>query len=313
MTAAQARFCPRHHVAIGPRGCPRCEREESLRHREEEHAFWRWAAWASLPLVAVGLYVVLRSHPAGPDRLDPEPYRRAIETAESVLYRGDRLTADDRSALADGLLALSEALHRTTPSPAWRRAIEGMDRFLNVTAIEARDETFDVVRVRKDWEGVRQACLQDAEWFEHSSQALEEAQTSSSARGVPPDADRYDKALEDVRFLANRAQTYVEMLPEGWEEMDGDAYDRWQSQRKEMAADIARAREGFPLKRNDVDASWRKALGDLERALDAVSRMFAPDPHTPTLVPSRGSASIRIGTARSAIQRAQDSIAAAAR
>lgn len=310
MSAVPARFCPRHRVAIGPRGCPRCEQAERIAHREEQRGFWRWAAWASLPLLVVGAWAALRPQRVEPDRLDPEPYRRAIETAESVLYREDRLSPEDRSALGDALQALSQAMQQSVPSVALRRAIQGTDRYLGMTAVMTRDETFDVVRARQEWERLRGLHFVEAEWFRHGSMALMEAQTSSAARGIPEDVDRYDRSLEGIRFLAERAQTYLEMLPEAGEDVDGDTYERWQSQKQEMAAAVERVNEGFPLIRppHEIDPAWGAARSALDNALRAVSRMCGPDPYSPSLVPNRNQAEFRAGSARSAIQRAQEAI-----
>jgi hypothetical protein len=302
---------------MGRAGCPRCLQEERLAHREEEQAFWhwfrRWALRLLIPALLVSLWLAPKPDKVEPDRLDPESYRKAIETVESVLYRGDRLTADDRVALADGLQALSIALHQSRPSLALRRAIEGMDQFLTVTAFESSQDRLDVVDARKRWEVLRAAHFQSAEWFERSSQALEEAQTSTSARGVPPDVDRYEQSLDQMRALIDRVQTYVEQLPENRDDLDGDTYDRWQADRKTTAADVQRVREGFPLKRTDVDQSWRKALNDLEKALDTASRIVAPDPYSPTLVPNRSSGLFRVRLAQGALQKARESVAAALR
>lgn len=287
---------------------------EKVEHREELRAFWRWARWASVPLVLALLWAVFRPEkPLTPSRLDPTAYRSAIETAESVLYWGDRLTPDDRATLAEALRALADAIQRTAPSQAQHLASEGLVPFLVITALEVDQDRLDVVEVRRQWEARRQSCFEDADWFQRSSPALEEAQAASSARAVPPDVDRYGMSLEQIRHLANRAQTYVERLPSYPDDVDGDAYDGWQSQKREIAADVERVRESFPLKRPEVDPAWQKALRDLDEALRAVGRICGPDVRTPSLVPTRSQGVLRVQRAQAAIRKAQDSIDAAPR
>lgn len=312
-TAPPVRFCPRHRVPLGTAGCPRCSQEEKLKSRHEERAYWRWLLRASVPLLLFGVWLAVRPQKPEPDRLDPEPFRNAIETAESVLYRGDRLTYEDRTALADGLQALGEQLHKSLPSVALRLAIEDMDPFLGITAFEASEDHLDVVAARQRWEVLRAKHFQQAKWFEHGSRALEEAQTSAVAKGVPPDAEGYRASLEQIRALSGRIQDAIERLPANPDELDSDSYEIWQSVKQDTARDVARIRSQLPLKHNDVDASWQQALRKLEKALDAVSKTAGPDIHTPTLVPMRATGGARVYQANIHIQAAREAIETAAR
>jgi len=306
-----ARLCPRHRIAVGPRGCPRCDQEERLAHREESNHFRRWAIRAAVPLLLFGAWLAIRPQPrTAPTRLDPNPYRNAIETLESVLYLGDRLTWEDRQTLSQALLTLGEQLNRT-PSVLARRVGEAMTPFLSITAFEADSDRLKLVEARTKWEQLRRAHFQDAPWFAHGSQALEAAQTSSAARGVPPDVDRYEASLDEIAALLNRLEDGVERLTDYTQDLDGDAYDAWQSQRRDAATDADRIREGFPLVRDDVDQQWKLALRKLKQALDTVSRVAAPDPRTPTLVPTRSSGRVRVLSAKHAIQAAREAVATA--
>jgi hypothetical protein len=300
-------------VPIGTRGCPRCDQQERLAHRDESSAFRRWFIRAAVPLLIFGIWLAIRRQPAAvPDRLDPAPYRNAIETAESVLYRGDRLTGVDRQALSQACFALGEQLRRT-PSLAARRASDAMEPFIAATTFEAEMDRLNVVEARTQWEALRQAHFQDAAWFARASQALEEAQTSSSARGVPPDADRYEPSLTEITALANRLQDGLEQLPDDPEDLDGDTYDRWQGQRRDTKSDIERIRQGFPLERGDVDQRWKLALRKLNQALETVGRIAGPDVRTPTLVPRRSSARVRLLEAQAALRAAREAVADAPR
>ena len=312
--APAPRFCPEHRVPIGPRGCPRCVQAENIEHREELRAFWRWARWASVPVVLVGLWAVFRPEKApAPNRLDPQPYRSAIETAESILYWGDRLTPEDRRKLTESLHALSIAIQTTPPSAAQHQASEELVPLLEITALEAEQDRVDVAEVRKQWEARRQACFQDADWFRHGSAALDEAQTSSSTPVVPPDVELYGMSLEQIRHLANRAQTYVEQLPFDPDDLDTEAYDTFQSQKREIAADAEKLREALPQKNAQMDPSWQKALRHLDEALSAVSKICGPDLTSPSLVPGRSEGVRRAHAAQFAIHTAQQSIEAASR
>jgi hypothetical protein len=314
VTTTPARFCPHHRVPVGPRGCPRCVQAENVDHREELRAFWRWARWASVPVVLVGLWAVFRpAKPLTPSRLDPQAHRGAIETVESVLYWGDRLTPQDRVTLADGLRTLSVAIQRAVPSPAQHLANEELVPLLEITALEVDQDRLDVAEVRKQWEARRRSCFQDADWFRRSSPALDEAQASSAAPVVPPDADLYAMSLEQIRHLASRARTYVEQLPFDPDEVDGEVYDLWQSQKREIAADVQRVRETLPQKRPEMDQGWQKALRHLDEALGEVARICGPDIRSPSLVPSRAEGLNRAYRAQAAIRKAQDSIDAAPR
>ena len=312
-SAPPVRYCPRHRVPMGTRGCPRCDQEERLSHREESSAFRRWLIRAAVPLLIFGAWLAMRRPPPpAPDRLDPAPYRNAIETAESVLYRGDRLTWEDRQALSQACFALGEQLNRT-PSVLARRAAEAMGPFLSFTAYDAEQDRLKVVEARGQWEALRQAHFQDAPWFSRSSQALEEAQSSTSARGVPPDVDRYEASLSEITALVNRLQDALEQLPDDPEDLDGDTYDRWQAQRRDTRRDMERIRQGFPLARDDVDQSWKLALSRLNQALETTGRIAGPDPRTPALVPRRSSGRVRVLEAQGAIRSAREALAAAVR
>lgn len=194
-----------------------------------------------------------------------------------------------------------------------RRAIEDMEPFLMITAFDASENRVDIVAARQRWEVLRAKHFQQAEWFEHGSRALEEAQTSATAKGVPPDAESYRASLEQIRALCGRIQDAIERLPDNPDDLDSDSYEIWQSVKRDTAQDVRRIREQLPLKRNDVDASWKQALRKLEKALDAVSQAAGPDIHTPTLVPMRATGGARVYQANMHIQAAREAIETAAR
>jgi hypothetical protein len=185
-----------------------------------------------------------------------------------------------------------------------RRAIEAMEPFLMITAFEASENRVDLVAARQRWEQLRGAHFQQADWFAQGSRALEEAQTSAAARGVPPDADAYMASLEQIRALSGRIQDAIERLPANPDDLDGDSYDIWQSVKRDTAQDVGRIRQQLPLKRDDVDEGWKQALRKLEKALDAVAKAAGPDIHTPTLVPSQPTGRARVHQANSHIQAA---------
>lgn len=307
-------FCAKHRVALGPRGCPHCAQQEMRAHRDETNAFWRRAIWVSIPVLVLALaYAAWPRKPAGPVRLEPEPFRAEIETIESVLYRGDRLTFEDRDALARGLDALVGALRSRPQTEPKRRARAGMEEFLVLTGLDAERDRLDLLAVRHRWQALRGEYFADAEWLEHGSAALEAAQQSSESRGVPPDVAAYDQSLESIRAEFNWVRVVTDHLPSNMEDVDQKAYEGWQRDRDRLKGDVDRIRQDFPLKRDDVDPAWKRALYDLDHALQNVGQILNADAHTPTLMPHPSTAWQRLRVAQVGINRAADSIASAPR
>lgn len=314
MTQTPRRFCARHRVALGPRGCPHCAQQELRAHREEESSFWRQVRWGFIPLLVLAFaYIAWPRRADNLPTLDPEAFRKEIETIESVLYRGDRLTREDRESLSEGLGALTSALQRPPLGAAQRRALAGMSQFLVTTASDAAKDHLDVIDVRHRWQTLRGDYFRDAQWLEHGSTALEVAQRSSESRGVPPDVAAYDESLASIRTELNWARAVVDRLPGNLDDADPGAYDGWHRDKATLADDVEAIRRRFPLKREDVDMAWKRSFFELDHALQNVGGILGPDVHTPTLMPHPSTGQQRVMIAQVAINRAADSIASAPR
>lgn len=291
-------LCPTHQVPIGPGGCPRCLREVVLAREAESRHFWRWAAivFGSL-FAAVALTVVFWPKPRKVEtRLDPAPFRKAMEAVEDVLYHTDRLDYGHQVALQGGLAEFEVVLRRLRPSVAQRRALERYPMFCTMASHEVGNDGFDLVATRKKWEALREEHFNQAVWFRTSSPALELAQTTESARGIPADVHLYQPVIDELRLLVSRAEAASQTR------IDDDDYvptiDRRSSAKDELKADLARIRQGFPAKAHDKDPLWRKAHIDLEAAMTAAGYMLGP-------------IGARTRTAGAAVDRAQQSLDAA--
>jgi hypothetical protein len=305
--------CAKHRVPLGPRGCPRCAQEDVRAHREEARRFWRQVTWVAVPLLVVAVtYMAWPRGPARPALLDPEEFRNELETIESVFYRGDRLTDDDRAALAQGLDALVGRLRSRPQTAPKRRARAGMEEFLVVTSLDVERDRLDLPAIRHRWQSLRGEYFADAQWLEHGSAALEAAQRSSESRGVPPDVAAYDRSLETIRAEFAWARVVADHLPYNVEDV-GDAYDGWRRDRDRLKEDVDRIRSELPLKRDDVDPAWKSALYQLDRALTNVGQILNPDARTPTLMPHPSTAWQRAQVAQAGIERAAETIASAPR
>jgi len=308
-------YCTAHQMPAGPRGCPQCLREEAVSRSLESGRFWRWAALVFGSIVGLAaLTVALTPSPNRAEMvLDPTPFRSSIETVESALYATGRMTADDRILLRQGLGELQVGLRKLPPSVAQRRALERYDRFCTITPVEADQPGFDVVAARKEWEELRGSHFRAAPWFRLSSVALEQAQTSAGARGIPADAHLYPVVIERLQLLASRAEAELAALPDDPDDLDSDAHDRWRSARSDVQADIARIRQQYPAPFTGMEPHWRRAYDDLEGATRGVAGLLRATTYTATLVPTGSEGRTRVPHARSLIAQAQSSLAAAPR
>lgn len=291
-------LCPTHQVPIAPGGCPRCLREVVLAREAESRHFWRWAAlvFGSL-FVAVALTVVFWPRPRKVEtRLDSAPFRPAIEAVEAVLYQTDRIDYGQQVALQGGLADFQVALRRLRPSVAQRRALEQYPMFCTMASHEVGNDGFDLVATRKKWEALRGEHFHPASWFRTSSPALELAQTTESARGIPADVHLYQPVINELRLLVSRAEA-ASQTRSGYDE-DAPTFSPQTSAKEELKADIARIRQGFPAKALDKDPAWRKAHADLEAAMTAAGYMLGP-------------IGARTRAAGAAVDRAQQSLDAA--
>jgi hypothetical protein len=283
-------------------------------HREETRAFRRWALRLSAPLLLAALaFVAWPRRPAGPARLDPELFRKEIETIESVLYRGDRQTPEDRGTLSRALQVLVGSLRGWPPSEAKRRASTGMEQFLILTAVDSDLDRLDPVAARHRWEALRGEYFADAPWFERGSAALETAQASAESRGVPADMDAYDQSLAAIRSLITSARVSADELSADGSNPDLAAYDTWQRNKAQLQEDVAWIRERLPLKSDEVDPAWKVARSDLERALNRVAAVLNADPRTSTLQPHPVTTWERLRRAEIDVEAAGESIARASR
>lgn len=314
--------CPVHQMPLGPRGCPQCLRNEVLARAADRTRFWRWTAIVFLPALAalalaalaLGAWLAARTQPQREPRLDPSAFRAPIQTIESVLYETEAVTSDDRRLLGEGLRGLISELRRARPSLAQRRALEAVEPFCLVTAVEADEEGFNVLAARRQWEALRAKHFVEAPWFRASSPALEQAQASGAARGMPADAHLYQPALDQLRLLATRVETVLQSLPEhSGEDLEGDTHERWRAARLEVRADLERIRQQSPAPFEGMEPSWRRAYNDLEKAMREVPGMLGGDHRTPTLVPNATEGRYRIQRARYVLEQAQASLDAAAR
>lgn len=308
-------FCAVHRMNAGPRGCPQCLRGEALSRGAEAARFRRWAAlvFGSIVLAAALTFLLLPPPAFGPQYLDPEPFRPAIEKIEGALYSTERLGQDDRDALTLGLSELQAGIRKLRPSAARRRAQEPCARFCAVTAFEAERDTFDLPSARTRWEALRRSHFKPAAWFRASSIALQQAQTSASARGIPADAGLYQAAIDRLRLVQARAEAELGVLPEDPDEMDSADYQRWRQARPEVLKDIERLRAEFPVPFTGMEPGWRRAHDDLEQATRAVAGLLRPTTHTSSLVPYGQEARARVSQVRAAVDQAQASLDAAPR
>lgn len=308
-------FCAIHRMPVGARGCPQCLREEVVSRRVESAGFWRWAGivFGAIAVLAVLTVLLLPSPAATPRLLDPDPFRAAIERVENALYSTERLTAEERVALEEGLFALEMGLRKLRPSPAKRRALDPYVRFCTLTAFEAKSDSFDVPAARKEWESLRRAYFKPAPWFRASSNALQQAQTSASARGIPADAGLYQPAIDRLRLVQARAETELAALPDDPYEIDSDVYERWRAARGEVQADLDRLRREYPVAFSGMEPGWRRAFSDLETATREVGGLMGATTRTPSLVPTSSEGSARILRARARVDQAQASLDAAPR
>jgi hypothetical protein len=304
-------YCPVHEAPHGPRGCPRCRQAEAAQHREEQRQVQKRALLIGVPILILGLFLVLRPTRKEPVRLDPTPYRSMIEALESVLYSPDRPTREDRRVFGDAVRALTVALHQTFPSGPQKRALEAIEPFAAFADVDATVwDKLDVVKTRMEWENLRGASFESADWFKTGSPALQEAQTSAAGRGVAADAALYQPALDQLKLLEAQMEVVLDALPQSSSDGNPDIYDRYQEAQRSAKASVELIRQNYPAPPHNLDRSWVKAYNDLEAVARAVPAMVRGGING---VPNHYEGEIRVRSARMALTRAQESLDATVR
>jgi hypothetical protein len=304
-------YCPVHDAPHGPRGCPRCRQAEAAQHREEQRKFKVRALAVGVPIMLFGLWLALRPSRSDPARLDPTPYRPMIEAMESVLYSPERPTREDRQVFGDAARALTVALRQPPPSGAQKRALEAIEPFALIADVDATHwDKLDVVKTRMEWENLRGARFESAEWFKTGSPALREAQTSAAGRGVAGDAGLYQASLDQLKFLEAQMEVVLDALPQSVSDSNPDIYERYQAAQASAKINVDRIRQNYPAPPHNLDRSWVKAYADLEAVAKAVPGMVRGGING---VPNHNEGELRIRSARLALSRAQESLDAAVR
>jgi hypothetical protein len=200
--------------------------------------------------------------------------------------------------LKDGLREFQTILLRLRPSPTQRRAREEYQMFCTMTPAEADHDSFDVVATRRRWEELRRAHFRAAPWFRSSTPALEQAQTSATARGIPADAQKYQAVIDELRLLNARVEAHLAPAPLDRDQVDYDGRNVLESARADLRRDVERVRQQMPAQFVGMEPRWRRANTELESALRAVAG---------------GLSSTRRPSGRAAIDQAQASLDAAPR
>ena len=309
-------FCPAHQTAVGPRGCPQCLREEVLLRAHEGSRFWRMVLFVGVPfmaLLALGAWLVVQKAPAKDVRLDATPFRASIEGIEDGFYATDRLTYEMKDLLRQSLGQLPLDLRRLPPSLAQRRALDGLEMFCVMNAQEVSDDSYDVMAARTKWESLRDAHFRPAPWFRASTTALEQAQQSGEARGIPGDSPQYQATIDQLRMAAARAESVLQGLAENPMYADSETHQRWQSGRADLKADMDRILQQMPVSFPGMDGSWRRAYYELGRAQKAVASLLSPNVQQTSQMPSPSIGSYRMLGARSSLDSAQSALDSARR
>lgn len=311
-----AGVCEAHGVRHGSGGCPLCRQEQIKARRDEERRVGKLAIGILGPILAAGLaFAVWPRRPPDP-RLDPEEYRPAIETLESVLYRAERPDGADRAALSESARALEFALSAPPRSPTRKQALEAIGPFTaGVWVAAERQGELDVLALRRQWEALRAAHFRPASWLRTSSAALEQGQRAPAARGVPADLARYTEALDNLRRLASRVDFTFGRLPESYQTPDWDQsiLNEWAGTREEVEQGLDRVKQALPAPPFDQDSSWLRAYHDLERAMRAIGGAMREDRRQPTRLPNATEGRFRSTGIQNALDTAQRSLEAAVR
>jgi hypothetical protein len=225
--------------------------------------------------------------------LDAAHFRSNMQDVETVLYSTGPLDSEQRYLLRTGLLNFQLQVRGLRPSLAQRRALEHYDMFCVVTSHEAEQDDFDRVAARRRWEELRAANFLPAPWFRTSSATVEQGQASEAGRGIPPDHHLYQPIIDELRLAISRVEMAARTASaEEDAGVDDVGFDRRQTMRSELKADLDRIRQAYPVTFDGMEPHWRKAHRDLGEAMKLVEYM-------------------RISRARAAVEEAQQSLNAA--
>jgi hypothetical protein len=254
--------------------------------------------------------------------LDPGPHRDALERVESVLYRRGPADYGDAGAVESAALGLAQEVMEAGGLVARRGGMEIMAFASRVGA--AHDVGYampDLVRMRRDWETVRDRVFRPASWMRTAAPDLDRIQDPPPPPVDPRSRDALADATRELERLMARAHRDVERLGEPRYSMDlpgrGDggqirAWHEWGERwRRELLAATEPVRslspEPHPSRQPllfEARRSVEEAAGILRRIPDGAGMW--PTPFRPAWEARFRSAAASLARARSLLAQVDD-------
>jgi len=129
-----------------------------------------------------------------------------------------------------------------------------------------------------------------------------------------PDAAPYERALEEIEHLIQRADADLAALPEDFGEvLDPVVSDRWDSGQRSAKADAEKIRAALPPLPRGAHSGWTKAWNAIDQCLRTIPSQLFRTVGSEFGLPTRSSAQMRVAAARRQLANAQKLLADAPR
>ncbi|MEM7583427.1 MAG: hypothetical protein AAF560_08615 [Acidobacteriota bacterium] len=216
------------------------------------------------------------------EKLDPEPYRRPIETLETVLFETPIDSADELLIVSSDISASASDLSARILDAEPTFGLDTADLIARMGQNMPLDQVAesDIERARNQWLRIRTQRLESADWYfdparaalTQSTSVADYSEIASSLRSL------IDVGLGEVQILSDPNL----VLAEG-----ESADDRWQQFTSGWRQQLASVESRLPARPGaDADGRLLTAIQDLEQALSR-ARALVNEPNLPSATDSR--------------------------
>ncbi len=216
------------------------------------------------------------------EKLDPEPYRRPIETLETVLFETPIDVKEELLVVSSDISAAASDLSAWILNAEPTFGVDAADVIARMGQAVPLDQVaeIDIQRARTQWLRIRKQHLETASWFFDPAQSAQ-AETSSAAD--------YSEVASSLRSLVDTGLFEVQTLSDpAFVSADGETADeQWQRFTADWRQQLASLESRIPPRPGaNADSQLLTAIQDLEQALSQTRSLIA-SPNLPSASDSR--------------------------
>lgn len=217
------------------------------------------------------------------EKLDPEPFRGAIESFETALFRTPIDETEDLLIVGADISSSASYLSSRILEAEPTAGLTAADLIARLGQGISTDQVAmsDVDRARIQWLRIRKRRLQSADWFLDPSQATTADDSTSVAA--------YSNIASDLRSLVDDGLAEAQLLNDPTLPATGEnsGLERWRVFSRDWRRQIDTVAGRMPSRPGaDANSGLLLAIQDLERALTQI-RALASDPNLPGETDSR--------------------------